>query len=339
MIKEAPLGVLEVLSSGSGFIRRREDGYVPGNNDIYVGQKLIQKFDLRSGDEIAGDVGGSPGRGKSAPLTRLATVNGRPPESLGSRPNFQRLSALHPDEQIILECGLERRGQPDYTNRVIDILCPFGKGQRALIVAPAKAGKTMVLQAIAEGIVKNYPDSDLLILLVDERPEEVTEMEQCGYGEVIASSFDHPAERHVQVAEITLERARRRGLRNWMALRGDALYFLADESTAPTLLARFHREVASSGLGGELWSTVRPVDWGTSLALVARSSARSPVPMQVAAAMFTVTELGAQPAADPREADQRCLADRIEDLVPRELIRESRFVHEAFRTDHQRRRQ
>ncbi len=210
MIKEAPLGVLEVLSSGSGFIRRKEDGYVPGNNDIYVGQKVIQKFGLRTGDEIYGEVGQAPGRGKSAPLTRLVAVNDQPPESLGQRPDFQRLSALHPDEQLVLECGLERRGQPDYTNRIIDLLCPFGKGQRALIVAPAKAGKTMVLQAIAEGIVKNYPQSELMILLVDERPEEVTEMENTGFGEVISSSFDHPAERHVNVAEITLERARRR---------------------------------------------------------------------------------------------------------------------------------
>jgi transcription termination factor Rho len=103
-----------------------------------------------------------------------------------------------------------RRGQPDATNRVIDLICPFGKGQRAMIVAPAKAGKTMVLQAVAEGVVKNYPKATLFILLVDERPEEVTEMEMCGFGEVIASSFDHPAERHVSVAEITLDRARRR---------------------------------------------------------------------------------------------------------------------------------
>ncbi|MBW3554685.1 MAG: transcription termination factor Rho [Gemmatimonadetes bacterium] len=234
MIKEAPLGVLEVLSSGSGFVRRREDGYVPGNNDIYVGQKLIQKYDLRSGDEIFGEVGNSPGRGKSAPLARLVAVNGRPPEDIGTRPNFQRLSALHPDEQIILECGMERRGQPDYTNRVIDLLCPFGKGQRALIVAPAKAGKTMVLQAIAEGVVKNYPDAELLILLVDERPEEVTEMEQCGYGEVIASSFDHPAERHIQVAEITLERARRR------AEMGDDVVIILDSITR---LARAYNTV------------------------------------------------------------------------------------------------
>jgi transcription termination factor Rho len=234
VIKEAPLGVLEVLSSGSGFIRRKEDGYVPGKDDIYVGQKLVQKFDLRTGDEIIGEVGSSPGRGKSAPLTRLVAVNDRPPESLGQRPNFQRLSALHPDEQIVLECGLTRRGQPDYTNRIIDLLCPFGKGQRALIVAPAKAGKTMVLQAIAEGIVKNYPDSRLMILLVDERPEEVTEMENTGYGEVISSSFDHPAERHVSVAEITLERARRR------AELGDDVVIILDSITR---LARAHNTV------------------------------------------------------------------------------------------------
>jgi transcription termination factor Rho len=234
VIKEAPLGVLEVLSSGSGFIRRKEDGYVPGKDDIYVGQKLVQKFDLRTGDEIVGEVGNSPGRGKSAPLTRLSAVNGRPPEALGQRPNFQRLSALHPDEQIVLECGMERRGQPDYTNRIIDLLCPFGKGQRALIVAPSKAGKTMVLQAIAEGVVKNYPDSRLMILLVDERPEEVTEMENTGFGEVISSSFDHPAERHVNVAEITLERARR-----WAEM-GDDVVIILDSITR---LARAYNTV------------------------------------------------------------------------------------------------
>jgi transcription termination factor Rho len=110
---------------------------------------------------------------------------------------------------MVLECGLTRFGQPDYTNRVIDLFSPFGLGQRALIVAPAKAGKTMVLEALAQGIVENYPDATLLILLVDERPEEVTEMESCGYGEVVASSFDFPPDRHVAVAQLTLERARR----------------------------------------------------------------------------------------------------------------------------------
>ncbi len=201
--------MLEVLGSGSGFIRRRESGYLPGDDDIYVSQRIIQRFDLRTGDRIGGEVGKAPGRGKSAPLTRLVSVFGNPPEELGRRPNFQRLSAMHPDEQLVLEFGLTRRGQPDYTNRVIDLFCPFGKGQRAMIVAPAKAGKTTVLQSVAEGIVTNDPDCELIILLVDERPEEVTEMEMCGFGEVVASSFDYPPDRHVSLAEITLERARR----------------------------------------------------------------------------------------------------------------------------------
>ncbi|MEJ2184956.1 MAG: transcription termination factor Rho [Gemmatimonadota bacterium] len=204
------LGVLEVLGSGSGFIRRRESSYLPGNDDIYVHQKLVQKFDLRTGDEIAGEVGNPPGRNKSAPLTRIDQVNDVPPDQLGRRPEFARLSAQHPNERLALECGLVRRGQPDFTNRVIDLFCPFGKGQRAMIVAPAKAGKTMVLQAVAEGVAKNFPDCLLLVLLVDERPEEVTEMEACGFGEVVASSFDQPADHSTAVAEITLERARRR---------------------------------------------------------------------------------------------------------------------------------
>jgi len=207
---EGFLGVLQVINNRSGFIRRQHAGYIPSDDDIYVGQRLIRKFELRSGDEIAGEAGPPPGNGKSPPLTRVFTVNDVPVEQLGQRPQFNRLSALHPNEQIKLECGLTRLGTPDPTNRIIDLFCPLGKGQRAMIVAPSKAGKTMILQAIAEGIVKNYPQALVMILLVDERPEEVTEMEMCGFGEVVASSFDYPAERHVAVAEITLERARRR---------------------------------------------------------------------------------------------------------------------------------
>jgi transcription termination factor Rho len=206
---DTALGVLETLGSGAGFIRRPEAGYLPSDDDIYVNQNLIQKFGLRTGDELSGEVGKPPSQGKSPPLRRLVAVNGVPPEKLGRRPDFNRLSAQHPKEKFKLECGLTRRGNRDFTNRVIDLFCPLGKGQRMLIVAPAKAGKTMVLQAMAEGIVTNAPDSDLLILLVDERPEEVTEMENTGFGEVISSSFDFPADRHVSVAEITLERARR----------------------------------------------------------------------------------------------------------------------------------
>ncbi|MDE2876998.1 MAG: transcription termination factor Rho [Gemmatimonadota bacterium] len=204
------LGILEVLPSGSGFIRRAADGYVPGKNDIYVGSRLIHRFGLRTGDELAGIVGRRPRNGKSPPLRFLDQVNGLAPDSAARRPDFNRLSAMHPREQLKLECGRFHAGEPDMTNRVVDLFCPMGKGQRAMIVAPAKAGKTTILQAVAEGVEKNHPECELIILLVDERPEEVTEMEMCGFGEVIASTFDLTPERHCQVAEMTLARARRR---------------------------------------------------------------------------------------------------------------------------------
>ncbi len=207
--QEKPLGILDVLGSGSGFIRRREAGYTPSKEDIYVGAKVIHKFGLKTGDELGGSVGRRPKNGKSPPLTHLDIVNGKVPEELLERPDFDSLSAVHPEEQLILECDRSVAGQVDYTNRVIDLFSPLGKGQRAMIVAPSKAGKTTVLQSVAEGIVTNNPECRLMILLADERPEEITEMEMCGFGEVIASSFDRPAERHCQVAEITLERARR----------------------------------------------------------------------------------------------------------------------------------
>ena len=204
------LGILEVLTSGSGFIRRAEEGYIPSRNDIYVGSRLIHRFGLRTGDELAGVVGRRPRNGKSPPLRYLDLVNGLVAGTATTRPDFNRLSAMHPRHQLKLECGRIHGGEPDLTNRVIDLFCPMGKGQRAMIVAPAKAGKTTILQAVAEGVEKNHPECELMILLVDERPEEVTEMEMCGFGEVIASTFDLTAERHCQVAEMTLERARRR---------------------------------------------------------------------------------------------------------------------------------
>ena len=185
------LGVLEIAGRGSGFLRRREAGYLPANGDVHVGERLIRQYGLRTGDEIDGETRPG-GKGRGPTLEKLTTVNGRPPVELRARADFTRLSAIHPNEQLRLEFGHRRQGQPDFTNRVIDLLCPLGKGQRALIVAPAKAGKTMVLQAIAEGISANYPAATS-ILLVDERPEEVFEMEAAGVGEVIASSFDNPA--------------------------------------------------------------------------------------------------------------------------------------------------
>ncbi len=210
MTDETTLGILEVTSKGAGFIRRQDRGYLAARGDVHVGRKLLQQFRLRTGDEITGEIGKPPGRGKSVSLRTVTTINGQDPKSLRHRPLFNELTAIHPNQPLRLDCDLKRLGGSDFTNRVIDLICPFGMGQRAMIVAPAKAGKTMVLQALAEGIAKNRPDATLLILLVDERPEEVTEMEACGFGEVIASTFDFPASRHVSVAELTLERARRR---------------------------------------------------------------------------------------------------------------------------------
>ncbi len=203
------LGVLELAGKSNGFLRRREAGYLPDRSDVHVGERVIRQYELRAGDEIDGETRPG-GKGRGATLEKVTAIDGRPPADVRRRPEFSQLGAIHPNEQLRLEFGHTRQGQPDYTNRVIDILCPFGKGQRALIVAPAKAGKTMVLEAIAEGIAANYPQATLLTLLVDERPEEVFEMEALGVGEVIASSFDNPASQHVQIAELTLERARRR---------------------------------------------------------------------------------------------------------------------------------
>jgi transcription termination factor Rho len=202
------IGILDQPGRSGGFLRRRETGYVADPRDVAVAESMIRDYRLRPGDEIAGQVR-SGGRAAGS-VESIATVNGRPPAALAERRAWDRLTAIHPNQLLRLECGLTRQGQPDQTNRVIDLLCPFGKGQRALVVAPAKAGKTMVLQAIAEGILANAPEVALFTLLVDERPEEVYEMEAGGFGEVIASSFDNPPTRHVACAELLLERARRR---------------------------------------------------------------------------------------------------------------------------------
>ncbi|HEY4649035.1 MAG TPA: transcription termination factor Rho [Gemmatimonadales bacterium] len=202
------LGVLDLAGRGSGFLRRRDTSYLPSNGDVHVAERLIRQYGLRVGDEIEGSVR-SGGKGRGPTLETISSVQGQPLEAIRSRPEFGRLGAVHPNEQLRLEGG-GGNGQDDYTNRVIDLLCPLGKGQRALVVAPAKAGKTMVLQSIARGLSVNAPHAELFILLVDERPEEVFEMEAAGVGEVIASSFDNPAQQHVAIAELTLERARRR---------------------------------------------------------------------------------------------------------------------------------
>jgi len=200
-------GILELVGRSAGYLRTREHGYLPAGGDLKVEDRLVREFGLRTGDEIIGEA--RVGKGQPA-LGRILTLHGRPPAELRERPDFQQLAGVHPDQPLRLECELVRGGQADQTNRIIDLVCPFGKGQRALIVASAKGGKTMVLQAIATGVAANYPAAALYILLVDERPEEVFEMEAAGLGEVIASSFDNPASQHVALAELLLERARRR---------------------------------------------------------------------------------------------------------------------------------
>jgi transcription termination factor Rho len=232
-------GVLELSGRGGGFLRRREASYQPQSGDIRVEDRLVRQLGLRTGDEITGTT--RTGKGGTV-LGEVTALCGRPPGELRERPEFQTLPAIHPDQPLKLDCGLTRLGRPDPTNRIIDLLCPFGKGQRALIVSPAKAGKTMVLQAIAEGVSRNYPGAALFILLVDERPEEVFEMEAAGFGEVIASTFDNPATRHVAASELVLERARRR------VELGQDVVLVVDSITR---LARAHN-AAAKGTGRTL---------------------------------------------------------------------------------------
>ncbi len=202
------LGILELTDRGTAFLRRRESGYAPADGDLFVPPQLVKQYGLRTGDAIAGE-GGRGGKGRGPSLQRVDTVNELPPDQILGRPEFSKLSAVHPKAMLQLEVPVGKSRTSHEITRLIDLLCPFGKGQRALIVAPAKAGKTTVLQAVAEGVALNHPKAQLFILLVDERPEEVTEMEMAGAGEVVASSFDCPPERHAEVAELTLERARR----------------------------------------------------------------------------------------------------------------------------------
>ena len=205
----AVAGVLELSDRSGGFLRLQGASYLPGSGDVHVPPGVIAKYHLRAGDEITGSA--FPPRGGRGPsLESVATIFGRDPAAIEGRPDFARLPATHPTEILRLTApGPLPRGA-DPTAAIIDLLFPLGKGQRALIVSPAKAGKTTLLTAIARGIIKNQPDATVYILLADERPEEVTEMEMANAGEVIASSFDHGADRHVAISEMTLERARRR---------------------------------------------------------------------------------------------------------------------------------
>ena len=262
-------GVLETLPDGYGFIRSADHSYLPGPEDVYVSPTQIRRYNLRTGDTITGSIRPPKQGEKYFALVQIDAVNHEPPSNAVSRPLFKNLTPLHPERQIRVET-------PDggTIGRVIDLLCPLGFGQRALIVSPPRAGKTMILQAIAHALAVNHPDVKLIVLLIDERPEEVTDMKRSVRGEVVSSTFDEPASRHVAVGEIVLEKARR------MVESGHDVVILLDSLTR---LARAHNtitpasgRVLSGGVDAnalekpkKFFGSARAVEEGGSLTIIA----------------------------------------------------------------------
>ena len=200
-------GTLEVLPDGFGFLRSPESSYLASTDDIYISPSQIRRFNLHTGDSMEGEVRIPKDSERYFALVKVETVNGQPPENLKHRMLFENLTPLFPNEPLKLERDM--KGNENLTGRLIDIIAPIGKGQRGLIVAPPKSGKTVLMQHIAHAITANHPECILIVLLIDERPEEVTEMQRSVKGEVVASTFDEPAARHVQVAEMVIEKAKR----------------------------------------------------------------------------------------------------------------------------------
>jgi transcription termination factor Rho len=200
-------GVLEVLPDGFGFLRTPETSYLASTDDIYISPSQIRRFNLHTGDSIEGEVRTPKDGERYFALVKVDKINDQPPEASKHKILFENLTPLHPSKPMVLE--REIRAEENITGRIIDMIAPIGKGQRGLIVAPPKAGKTVLMQHIAHAITTNHPDVTLIVLLIDERPEEVTEMSRSVRGEVVASTFDEPATRHVQVAEMVIEKAKR----------------------------------------------------------------------------------------------------------------------------------
>ncbi len=200
-------GVVEVLPDGFGFLRSPDSNYLPGPDDIYVSPNQIRRFSLRTGDTVVGEIRAPKNGERYFALVKVNTVNFEPPEKVRQRINFDNLTPLYPDERLPLE--VQTSESKDLTTRIVELVSPIGKGQRALVVAPPRTGKTMMLQSIAHAIAANNPEVYLLVLLIDERPEEVTDMQRSVRGEVISSTFDEPAQRHVQVADMVIEKAKR----------------------------------------------------------------------------------------------------------------------------------
>jgi len=203
-------GVLEVLQDGFGFLRAIESNYLPGPDDIYVSPSQIRRFGLRTGDSVEGEIRAPKDAERYFALLKVNQINFEEPEKGRNKIAFDNLTPLYPDERIKLEVESEKiEKKPDNTSRLIDLVSPIGKGQRSLIVSPPRAGKTIILQNIAQSITTNHPECFLMVLLIDERPEEVTDMQRSVKGEVVSSTFDEPASRHVAVAEMVIEKAKR----------------------------------------------------------------------------------------------------------------------------------
>ncbi|MDA9753039.1 transcription termination factor Rho [Candidatus Pelagibacter sp.] len=203
-------GVLQLLQDGFGFLRAMESNYLPGPDDIYVSPSQIRKFGLRTGDTVEGPVRAPKEGERYFALLQVSKINFEEPDKSRHKIAFDNLTPLYPDKQLVMEVEQAKPDKKqDLTPRLIDLVSPIGKGQRSIIISPPKAGKTMILQSIANSIAKNYPECYLIVLLIDERPEEVTDMQRTVKGEVISSTFDEPAQRHVAVAEMVIEKAKR----------------------------------------------------------------------------------------------------------------------------------
>jgi len=265
-------GVLEVLQDGFGFLRSPEANYLPGPDDIYVSPSQVRRFGLRTGDTVEGQIRAPKDGERYFALLKVDSVNFEAPEAVRHRINFDNLTPLYPDEKLKLE--FDDPTKKDYTPRVVEMVSPLGKGQRGVIVAPPRTGKTVMLQSIANSIETNHPEAYLIVLLIDERPEEVTDMKRTVKGEVVSSTFDEPANRHVQVAEMVIEKAKR-----LVEHKRDVIILL---DSIPRLARAYNTVVPSSGkvlTGGvdanalqrpkRFFGAARNIEEGGSLTIIA----------------------------------------------------------------------